>query len=299
MGSVYILKDPVYDESASKINNFTLEWIKWYRFAKIAPKEHEIKSDDIIIINLNDGVDPCLGYRIHPSAKRVYVVHKINRNNLLHLENANFIIYINDVIRQIAEVGGIKKPYISCPRYPLYNFFGTKLIKEDFVHIGGWFFDDRVDGLSDALQKMHEELHRDIQFHYYFIWGSVESRKEKILDFLGDMKKKHFAENRTHSFPTIENPFNIGLYSTRIAKYGFIHRNTLSIEETFDLINDKNDSILDHDVSESSMLSMYQSSGCEVIANNTIDCLPFFQKTDFFTFKDFAKNISYAIKKLS
>ncbi len=299
MSNVYILKDPVYNESTSRINNFTLEWIKWYRFAKIAPKEHKIEASDIVIINLYDGVDPCAGYDIHPNAKRIYIVHKINRENAKHLENAKFVIYINDVMRQIAEIAGIRKPHISCPRYPLYEFFGTEFIKEDFVHIGGWFFDERLDGLVDSLLDMNTKIPKTIQYHYYYIWGGVEARKAKIMETFDTLRKIPELNQRVHTFTDAELSYNISVFTTRIAKYGFIHRNTPSIEETFDLISSKDQSLLEHGISESSMLSMYQSSNVEVIANDNIECLPLYRDTDRFTFKDFSTIIQNTVKKLS
>lgn len=299
MSNVYIIKDPVYNESTSRIHNFTLEWIKWYRFAKIAPREHKIESSDIVIVNLYDGVDPCAGYDIHPTAKRIYIVHKINRDNVKHLEDANFIIYINDVMQQIAELAGIRKPCIACPRYPLYEFFGTEFLKEDFVHIGGWFFDDRIEGLTDALLNMNSKLPKDIQYHYYYVWGGVESRKKKIHDQFETLRKIPVLNNRVHTFVESELSYNISLFTTRIAKYGFIHRNAPTIEEVFDLINSKDQSILNYSISESSMLSMYQSSNVDVITTDNIECIPLYRDTNHFTFRDFAEIINNAVKKFS
>lgn len=296
MSNVVVLKDPLYNETSSKINNFTIEWIKWYRFAKIAPKKYTITSSDIVIINLNDAIDPYKGYDINPECKRIFIVHKINSNNIHHLKSATHIIYINDVMRQVAEIGGIIKPYTICPRYPLYDFFGTEFNKLDTVHIGGWFFDDRVDGLREALGELDKKLHNDIQFTYNYVWGGIESRKQQLMDFINGLKDDGMMKDRHNVLPTTETAYIINLFNTRISKYGFIYRNSPSVEEVFDLINDKNESILDYSISESSMLAMYQSSNTEVICNNTIECLPYFKQTADFTFKDFSKIISEIIK---
>lgn len=299
MSNVFVLKDPLYNEISSKINNFTLEWIKWFRFAKIAPKTYKFTCNDIIIINLNDGIDPCKGYNIHPGCKRIFIVHKINLVNIKYLKTANYIIYINDVMRQIAEIGGIFKPYTVCPRYPLYNFFNTQFNKVDMVHIGGWFFEDRIEGLREAFNDLDNKLPNNIKFTYNYVWGGIDSRKQQLIRFIDKIKVDGMMNHRANIFPVIEHPYSINLFNTRISKYGFIYRNSPSIEKVFDLINDKDESILNYDISESSMLSMYQSSNTEIICNNTIECLPYFNPTSGFTFKNFSDLITTIIKKLS
>lgn len=299
MSNVFVLKDSLYNETTSKINNFTLEWIKWFRFAKIAPKKHKIGRNDIVIINLNDGTDPCKGYDIHSECKLIYIVHKINSINIKHLNTASYVIYINDVMRQIAEIGGINKPHTVCPRYPLYDFFGTQFNKVDMVHIGGWFFEDRVDGLREAFDDLDGNLSNDIQFTYNYVWGGVDNRKRQVMDFIGELKADGMMKHRPNVFPISELPYITNLFNTRISKYGFIHRNSLSVENVFDLINDKDESILDNNISESSMLAMYQSSNTEIVCNDTIECLPYFKPTCEFTFKNFSNLITEIVKKLS
>lgn len=299
MGDVYILKDTLHSGNVSKINNFTLEWIKWYRFAKIAPKAYKFGPNDIVIINLNSSISPTDGYEIHPRCKRICIVHKMNRANLEQLKNADYIIYMNDVMKQIAEIGGVTKRHSVCPRYPLYDFFGTEFNKDDIMHIGGWFFDDRIDGLKEHLIEVDTRLPKSIQFQYHYLWGAVESRKEKIYTFLNQFKDEGLFNERPNMFPLTELSYLIGLFNTRVSKYGFIHRNSPSIEKVFDLINDKDESLLDYDISESSMLAMYQSSNTEVICNDNIDCLPYFKPTEYFTFKMFAGIIDNAVKKVS
>lgn len=299
MTNVFILKDPLYNETTSKINNFTLEWIKWYRFAKIAPKQYKFTRSDIVIVNLNDGSDPYKGYDIHPECKRILIVHKINSTNIHHLTDATHIVYINDVMRQVAEIGGINKPHTVCPRYPLYDFFGTEFNKLDTVHIGGWFFEDRVEGLREALIELDNNLHKDMRFIYSYVWGGVETRKNQIIDFLNELKSDGLLIKRPNLFTVTEEPYVLNLFNTRISRYGFIHRNSPSIEEVFDLISDKDTRILDYSISESSMLSMYQSSNVEVICNDTIECLPYFKPTSHFTFKDFSSLIDTITKNIS
>ena len=51
--NIYALKDVVHSDPFSKTNNFIYEWIKWFPYIKLAPKEYQFKNTDIIIVNLS------------------------------------------------------------------------------------------------------------------------------------------------------------------------------------------------------------------------------------------------------
>ena len=50
--NIYLLKDVIYDNETSKIDNFSREWLKWYPCANTIFYNTPINDDDIVIINL-------------------------------------------------------------------------------------------------------------------------------------------------------------------------------------------------------------------------------------------------------
>lgn len=299
MAYVFILKDPVYSESESKIHNFSLEWNKWYRYAKIAPKDYQFNDSDIIIVNLNDSDDPYKGYSINPLCKQIHIVHKINQKNLNYLKRASHVIYINKIIAQIALMAGVEVPHSICPRYPLYEFFGTSVTKQPYMHIGGWFRDDRIPGLIDALIDTDIKVPSHIAYYYDMVSGGLITRRDRISEFVNRIKTDNKLPNRDHKYTGEDHSLAMSRFIARAATYGFIHRPSKSTEIIRALIDDKDLSVLDLNVTESAMLALYQSAGVQVIANESVDVFPLYHKVEPFTFKDFAFLMSGIIKKYS
>lgn len=299
MPHVFILKDPMYNESESKTHNFSLEWNKWYGHAKIAPKDYQFNQTDIIIVNINDADDPYKGYSLNPSCKQIHIVHKINKKNIGILRRASYAIYINPIIAQIALLAGVDIPHTICPRYPLYEFFGTSVVAEPYMHIGGWFRADRTLDLLDALVEADKKVPSHIGFHYDMVSGGLISRRNNITEFVNKIKSDNVLPNRIHKYTGETHPIAMSRFIARTASYGFIHRTTPSFETISSLIQAKDLSVLEYDITESSMLSLYQSAGIEVIANDCVDVFPLFNQVELFTFKDFASLMSDIIKKYS
>lgn len=299
MSYVFILKDPTYNESESRIHNFSLEWNKWFRYAKIAPKDYQFNQSDIIIVNLNDADDPYKGYSINPVCKQIHIVHKINQKNLNYLKRASHVIYINQIIAEIAIMAGAEVPHTICPRYPLYDFFGTTVTKQPYMHIGGWFRDDRIPGLLDALVDTDAKVPSHIGYYYDMVSGGLLTRRDKITEFVNKIKSDNILPNREHKYTGEDHSIAMSRFIARTATYGFIYRPSKSTELIHALINDKDRSVLDLNVTESAMLSLYQSAGVHVIANDSVDVFPLYHPVDRFTFKDFADLMSSIIKKYS
>jgi hypothetical protein len=289
MSDIYVLKDPVYNEYASKTNNFTLEWLKWFPYAKIAPKQHDIKKDDILIINLYDG-NPYGQYNIPTGCKKIFIVHKLSKDNIKYLSDATHIIFINKYQKQVADIFGIKRPSTICPRHPLHNY-SVSFNTDPYVYIGGWFFDDRHDGLLERIEELHNTLPDHLEFIYFFIWGDLNSRKEKIDSFFTTIRESKAFKKRPNILITDQIAYNTMLFRTRTAEYSYLWRNEPNIEESLDLIASKNESILDTPIYESSMLSHFQSGHSKVIAEDKLCFAPAHIEADNFTYKDFGNLI--------
>lgn len=290
--AIYVLKDPVYDEYTSKINNFTLEWLKWYPFAKIAPKKHPLTRNDILIINLYEG-NPYGQYTIPAGCKKIFIVHKLNLDNIKYLQDARYIIYMNDYQRQLAEIAGIKKPYISCPRHPLHNYT-VKFNTDAYAYIGGWYFEDKSDGLLDRIIQLHKTIPHDLEFVYFFVSGDLPSRKAAIDSMKKSILSCPELKDRVNAFIDNKLDYNSMIFRARTCEYAYLWRNTISIDELKDAIESKDSSILSNSIYESSMLSHFQSGNAKIIAEKKQCFIAAHEDVKEFTYKDFGgilKNI--------
>lgn len=294
--AIYVLKDPVYNQNTSKINNFTLEWFKWYPFAKLAPKDFQLNRDDILIINLHEG-NPYGQYTIPPGCKKIFIVHKLNNDNIKYLQDARYIIYMNDYQRQLAEIAGIKKPYISCPRHPLHDY-NVSFESDPYVYIGGWYFDDKSDGLVDRIIDLHKQVPRHLEFIYFFVWGDLQSRKASIESTKQLIQNSPQLKDRINAFIDAQMDYNSMIFRARTCEYAYLWRNTITIEELKDSISSKDQSVLNNSIYESSMLAHFQSGNAKIIAEPKQCFIHAHEESERFTYKDFALLLKGIISKI-
>jgi len=297
MGEIIVLKDPVINDPFSKINNFTYEWIKWVPYVKIAPVNYSFSNDDVIVVNICDASDPCTQYNINPKCSKIGIVHKINEQNLKIMNACTYLIYLNPVIESIAMMVGIQKPHHTCPRYPLYDFNGTEVTPVDFAYFGGWFNDTEYDEIHDHIVKLDSKIPKKLIFNISYTWGNSDTRLKKIKSILDTIITKKEINNRHIIAQDTPMAFPIMLFKTRISTYGALHSNLPSIEEAYDLINSKDLSILNYSIGESSMLAAMQSSHTNIVCDDHIDFISYYNETSKYTYTDFAKDFTYISKK--
>jgi len=298
--STYILKDPVYDSNVSRINNFFIQWSKWYPHVKMPPYDFEFNDEDIIIVNLYEG-NPYGGYNIPDKCKKLFIVHRIDEKNIRYCKDADFIIYINDLLQTVVEdIGGIEKPCFTTPRHPMHKFI-TDVNQQNLVYIGGWFKENKTQGLLERLKYLHDKIPVEYEFGIFPIWGKVDRYKNEIDSFKEKLTKSTQSFGKRKIFIQEHELFyDLMLFKARIAKCAFLWENGPTREEIKDLIASKDKKILNYGIEESSMLAIFQSTKKEkLVVENRIKFIPAFEKKEVCTYQQFSQLIKKSIATIS
>jgi len=297
--NIYLLKDVSYDDKTSKINNFSRQWLKWYPCANTIFPNVNIKDDDIIIINLYKGT-PYGRYKIPENCKKLFIVHGVNEKTVGYIDqDADFVIYLNDLSRQIVEdIVGINKPCLVAPRHPM-PVFTTEVKQKKSVYIGGWFTKEKTEGLMEKLLKLHGELPGEYQFTIYPVWGKIIDNLEAVREFTNKLKNNSYEfGERLLYISNDELLYDIMMFKTRISSHSFLWDSGPSIQKVKDLLASKDSNILNYDIEESSMLAICQASQNELIVEDRIKFLPYFEKTEPYTYQQFSQLVKEAISKI-
>lgn len=298
--STYVLKDPLYNSEVSKITNFTNQWSKYFPYVKQTLYSYEFEESDVIITNIYKG-NPYGDHKIPNKCKKIFIIHGIDGENVKYCEDADFIIYMNPFLKSIVEdVVGIKKPSVTAPRHPMFEF-NTEVRIENFVYIGGWFFEDATKNLLDKLLELNKKVDVKESFRIYPIWGDIPTVFENIKKFHDELVNigGKFGSRKIHILNE-ELFYDIMVHKTRIAKSAFLWDMGPSIEEVNDLLVTSNKDILKYHITESSMLSTFQSSDTKLyVDDKNIKFWPYFQKVDKFTYKDFSKIVREVVQNFS
>lgn len=295
----YILRDPIHSHDTSKTHNFSLEWSKWFPYVKMAFPDIKMSEKDIVVFNLHKG-NPYGKFRIPRETKKIFVVHTINATMAKFLEDAHVVIYMNPVQKEIAEkIYGIDIPSLMAPRHPMFEF-KTDVNQVNTLFIGGWFFEDRVKGLLERVQKIHNEIPMNYDFTLFPIWGGTNQHK-KVVDQFTATLKEHGSEfgSRKVMVNMREMFHDIMVFKTRTCKKALLWDNGPTIEEVSDLVAARDSKVLDYSVGESSMLALFQSSPKDLIVEKKIKYNSYFTKPEKFTYKQFSSLIKEAISLVS
>jgi len=297
--NTYILKDPIHDNDVSKITNFSKQWSKYYPHVKISLYALEFKDDDIIIVNLNKG-NPYGNHNIPEGCKKIFIVHSLDKDNIKFLYDADFIIYLNDIQRQVAQdISGIMTPSLTAPRHPMH-VFNTEVKQENTLFIGGWFFPERTEKLFDRIAQLNKKLPTDIDFTFYPAWGKSTKLKESIDNFYNIIQENIFKYSPRKLFTNNNELFyDSMIFKTRVAKHAFLWDDSPTIEEIKDLLSSNDEKILNYSISESSMLSILQASPKKLIVENRIKFLTHFEVKQVYTYQQFSGLVKEAISALS
>ena len=288
--NIYALKDVVHSDPFSKTNNFIYEWIKWFPYIKLAPKEYQFKNTDIIIVNLDDALNPFVGYEINKKCKKIYIVHRINKPNLTYLSDAFFIIYMNPVIAQICEVNNVKAPSHIAKRFPLLNVPNTEVNTFDTAYFVGKYEDMYKTELSDYIMRMHSELPKSTSFYFGFIWENTDSNLKSLADVLLNISKK-VNNTRQLTFVQNQDELIIAQFKMRTSKYGCIYSVQPDIKGF-----DYKTPIENIDIDESSMMAMLQSYNLKICCDNKINFVSYANDVTNYTYKEFSLEIAEILK---
>lgn len=297
---VYILRDSKYSSVCSRSDNFSIQWMRWYRFAKFLPTTMTNYTDtDIIIVNI-DNDNPYLINNIPPSCKKLFIVHKLHRSNIKYLQDATHIIYINELQRKIAEdIYGIAVPSTTCPRHPMHEFT-TEVLKDKRVQISGWLHPDKTDGLYTKLLALNKTTNRDYRFTIQMVGNEIPQYKKYWESLNKWITGTELNGERVIELDNTNVMYDIMLFNIRVAEKMYLWRNEISLNDALGLIDTKDESILDHWVGESSMLAHAQASNCDLIFDEpTISFYPYFNNSSNFTYKEFSQVIDQLIIQMA
>ena len=288
--NIYVLKDVVHSDPYSKSNNFIYEWIKWFPYIKIAPKEYKFKNSDVILINLDDASNPYSGYDINKKCKKIYIVHRINKTNLKYLSDAFLIIYMNPLIEQICTFNNITTSSYTAKRFPLLDVPLTEINTFDCAYFAGKYDDEHKKQLSEYIMRMHVLLPKSTSFNFGFIWENKDSTLKSLVDILVEVSKK-INKTRPLIFTQTQEELNIAQFKMRTSKYGCIYSAQSEIE-----LFDYKTSIDNIDIDESSMLAILQSYNLKIHCDNKVNFISHNNVVKF-TYKDFSVDICEFLKK--
>ena len=297
--SVYILRDSTYSSVCSRSDNFSTQWLKWYRFAKFAPSTMtKFSSDDIVIINLDDSDDPYGGRRM-PECKKIFIVQKIHRSNIDYLKSADYVIYINDIQRRIAEdMYGINVPSFTCPRHPMPTF-NTKVIKKNRLQVSGWMHPNKMSNLYGKLLELNRSMSRDYDFIIQMV-GTEVSKYQKVWDSFNEwLVSTELNGTRRVEVDATNVMYEIMQFNVRIASHMLLWRNEPTIDEVMNKLDANDDTLLDNWVSGSSMLSIAQAADCKLIVDDSISFIAYHNNVPDYSYKEFSNDISIIINKIN
>ena len=276
---IYALRDSKCTISdISRIDNFQLRWLQLIqnrmeaKFANVDMKD--FKSTDVAVIYM-DNSNPYGKLRFPSGMKKIFIVGKVDKNNINYLNDADHIIYTNHVQQSIVEnIGNIHKPSTTCPRYPLHSF-NTTVTKKKRVFIGGWMDVN----LFEQIVALHRTLPKEYDFYVMTVGSGA--RYEVFAKNLTDMfKNSEINGNRYVRLQCDIFHYENMLLQIRASEKAFLYKKEPTHDTIIDMLKSSDKKILEHSIGESSMLAHCQASGCEILGANTISYLPFIEKND-------------------
>lgn len=289
--SIYFLKDAYQSELISKVNNFSIQTMKYHRFSRIVPFDMQFSINDLVIYNVNQG-NPFSKFTLNNNNKKVAIVHRINRSNLQYINQADFVVYMNPIIEKIAkEKAHISIPSFTIPRYPLYNN-NVSFNRDPFVFIGGNITDNILKNMNQEILSLHKRLDKKLEFLFFPVFGNVPSRTETFNKNIELLQKE--IKNRVLFVMPNEMPVDLMLFRCQTAEYSYLWNKGINIEQMNDLLSSSGDEILNFDIYESAMLSAV--NGSNIICGNYS---PYIGKSiNNYHFTDLSSDLSKIITNL-
>lgn len=296
---IYALLDTATDGFISRRDNFNSNWMSLIQnrcVVKFAPVGmDDFNAGDTVIVYL-DNQKPYGSYKIPDGIRKIFIVGRVNGQNVKYLNDADYIIYTNDIQRRIVEdISGIIKPHFVMPRHPMSTFFDITLTQRNRLFIGGRFTSDKTNGLYTRLLDLHKKYDPTISFYIMAVDDSsgFKAYTDTLVQWL--------HESPLNGSRSVNLEFNAKYYKMmqlQIAASKYIHlwRDEPSIEQVNTWLNTNDKAILNHYIGESALLGIAHKFGCEIDVEPTISFLPHFQTTRPYEFGDFADDMVHIIK---
>ena len=298
---IYTLLDTHNNTFISKRDNFNSNWmslIQDRRIVKFAP----IGMDDFVpgdsVIVYLDNTKPYGSYSIPNYVKKIFIVGRVNGQNVKFLNDADYIIYTNDIQRRIVEdIVAIHKPHFVMPHHPTPTFFDIKLEKKNRVFIGGRFTQDKINGFYTRLIDLHKSYDKELSF---YVMGVDDSTSFKSYV---DSLVKWLHESPLNGSRLVNLEFSAQYYKMmqlQIAASKHIHlwRDEPSIDQVNAWLGSGDREILNHYIGESSLLGIAHKFGCIINVAPTISFIPHFTDMIPYEFADFSDDMIRILNSL-
>lgn len=295
--NTYVLKDPFYTSDSSRTDNFTHQWTKYCPRVKLSMYQNKFSPDDIIIANLYKG-NSLSKYDIPSECSKIAIIHSVNEDTIKYINEFDVIIYINELQKDaVQNITGIKRKCLVAPRHPMFEF-NTTVNQENTVYIGGWFFPERMTNFFDKLVDLHRKVPMGMDFGIFPVSGSIGHLNMGIEQLYKQIQEESTNKFRGRKIGIAKNELfhDIMLLKTRVCKSAFLWDESPTIEHIKDLIYSNDESVLTYSIEESPTLATLQSSPTNLMVEDHIKFLPYFEKKENFTYRQFSQMVIEAIK---
>ena len=168
---IYVLHDSKYETYLSRADHFNRQWMATIQpsvIVKFAPVGmSDFRDGDTIVVYL-DNAKPFGSYVLDKKMKKIFIVGDLNKDNHDFLKQADYIIYLSEHQRVVAEsiCGVFGIPSFTYPHHPMPSIT-VDTIKKNRIFIGGMFSTQKTTGFIDRIKKLHGEYPSDVEFMIY------------------------------------------------------------------------------------------------------------------------------------
>ena len=248
------------------------------------------------VVNVND----------FPNRKKVTIVHEIMNWTEDTLRNSDYLIYMNEYQRDIAEkILGVIKPCCVLPCHPIPFHLTAHLInkpRKHRVYLGGHFLPDKTHDLVERLEKLIQRLDADEEsagatLACYFVVAFADL-VDTYNRFKANVISHPLLKDRVEIHDAHNIPYLTMFENMAACKYTYVWRNEQSLGRLKYLIEKRDASILYHSVGESSIFANAVAAGCIPIVENTYRFRAYFETDLSYSFEDFVKQLAEFIIKI-
>jgi len=266
---IYTIHDSKYKTYLSRGDGFfrqlmaVTQHIEPMRFAPIGMED--FVDGDIVLIYL-DNKNPYGKYIIPDGVKKVFICGKLDKNNIEFLRDADHIIYLNEFQQRAAENYGITNKSLTIPHHPLPTI-DISPTKTDRVFIGGLFDVNHRRDLSNDLINLHDKYQLDTRF--IIVGGGQGPAFGQYIQTLTDeLNKSKLNGSRVVSVELTKYYSPIYMMSIANSETVYLRRSEPTVAEARELLDSKDNSILDYPIGDSSTMTIAHKYGCNIDADD-------------------------------
>lgn len=291
----------------SGIYAFTQEWIKFFE-----PETIQLTDPNNMIWTSNSEL---LIYEYHhcisktnseilqksldafPNHKKVFFVHEINGEAEFYLRQANFLVFFNQYQKSIATkfLNLSSIPSLCLQTLPRHEI-EIEIKKEPWIYLGGIYKKNKGDLLSHIKTLLKDFNESDVKIFLNMPRYDAHEEFEKDIDDI--QKSKNLKDKVIIKLEPFET-YNEMLQAMMKCTWVYLYRNDLDLTELENLIENHDNSVLEHTIGESGMLRDAYLSKCIPIVNPSSRFAAYWNKANSISLLDFTNYLKKIIKSLT